>query len=81
LVSDGPTRVALRHCRAVEREPCPRGANRMGVYFLLDVLAGADDSDGRGVVVVGIISMEHLAGRFTSKRQRGRGDDAIRSMT
>jgi len=64
LVSDGPTRLALRNARGVEREPRTRGAARMGsrLHIVLDVLAGVDSADGSRVVAVRIISRSTLPG-------------------
>ena len=67
LVCDGPTRVAFRHAGSAERKPRTRRANRMGVWILLDVLVGADDSDGRGVVVMRFVFLGYLAGGWTTK--------------
>ena len=65
LVPDGPTRVAFRDSRGVEREPCACNATRMGatVRILLDVLAGVDDLDGDHFVAVWFVPVEYLARR------------------
>ena len=63
LVFDGPTRIAFRDARGLEREPRARGTARLGarVGIVLAVLARVDVADGSCAVVVWIASVEHLA--------------------
>ena len=63
LVFDGPTRIAFRDAAAVQCKPRARGATRMGADLrdVLDVLAGVDGRDGRGVVVMRTVFVEYLA--------------------
>ena len=80
LVSSGPDRIALRNASRAKREPRTRSATRLGAFVcvLLDVLAGADAGYGSGVVVVGIVPVEYLAGRTPRRAHSGK---ALRRFT